>query len=104
LQLPLYRKVVEGLSSGRPIETAYLALTADPKESILAPFSLKEAEIESAERCAEEVASRVRKGIFWPPQPLRSSAWDPFGLLFMEGRFEECIDEATISFLKGVES
>ena len=88
----------------RPLECAYLALTADPQESRLSVFSLNEAIMESAERCAEAVALLVGMGVFWPPQPLRSSARDPYGLLFKDGKFEECIDPKTIEFLKGVRS
>jgi ATP-dependent helicase/nuclease subunit B len=102
LQLPLYRKIAEVLYPDRPLECAYLALTADPQESRLSVFSLNEAIMESAERCAEAVALLVGRGVFWPPQPLRSSAWDPYGLLFKDGKFEECIDPKTIEFLKGV--
>jgi len=102
LQLPLYRKIVERLYPDRPIETAYLALAADPRESRVIPFILKEEVMASAERCAEEVAARVRRGVFWPPQPLRSNAWDPYNILFNDGTFEECIDETTITFLEGI--
>jgi hypothetical protein len=59
--------------------------------------------MESAQRCAEEVGSRVRRGVFWPPQSLPSNARDPYDVLFKDGTFEQCIDEATIAFLKGVE-
>jgi len=104
LQLPLYRKIVEGLHPGRPIETAYLALAADPQESRMIPFVINDEIMASAERCAQEVASRVRRGVFWPPQPLRSSAWDPYNVLFKDGTFEQCIDEATIAFLEGIKA
>lgn len=104
LQLPLYRKIAEGLYPDRPLECAYLALTADPQESRISVFVLNDELMESAEQCAEEVALRVGRGVFWPPQPLRSNAWDPYGLLFKDGKFEECIDPKTIEFLKGVRS
>lgn len=104
LQLPLYRKIVEKLHPGRPIETAYLVLAADPQESRVIPFPLNEEIMASAERCAGEVASRVRRGVFWPPQPLRSNAWDPYNVLFKDGTFEQCIDAETISFLEGIKA
>jgi hypothetical protein len=102
--LPLYRKIAEGLYPDRPLECAYLALTADPQESRISVFSLDEELMESAERCAEAIALRVGRGVFWPPQPLRSNAWDPYDLLFKDGKFEECIDPKTIEYLKGVRS
>jgi ATP-dependent helicase/nuclease subunit B len=103
LQLPIYRMIVEALNPGRPIEAAYLALTADPQESRILSLPLNEGLMESAQRCAEEVGSRVRRGVFWPPQSLPSNARDPYDVLFKDGTFEQCIDEATIAFLKGVE-
>jgi hypothetical protein len=51
--------------------------------------------------CAKEIAARVHKGNFWPPQPLKTSWDDPFESLFLNGRLENCIEEGTIKFLEG---
>jgi hypothetical protein len=55
----------------------------------------------SAMVCANEIAARVHKGNFWPPQPLKSSWDDPFESLFLNGKLENCIEEETIKFLEG---
>jgi hypothetical protein len=70
----------------------------------MSPVGINDGIMAWAERCAQEVASRVRRGVFWPPQPLRSSAWDPYNVLFKDGTFEQCIDEATIAFLEGIKA
>jgi len=102
LQLPLYRKVAEKLYPGKTIETAYFVLAADPEESGVLDFPLDEELIASSSACAEEVASRISRGVYWPPQQMPKSWEDPLGIFLEGGKPEECLDEATITFLKGV--
>jgi len=101
LQLPLYRKVAEKLYPGKTIETAYFVLAADPEESEVLDFKLDEELITTSSACAEEVASRISRGVYWPPQQMPESWEDPLGIFLEGGKPEEVLDEATITFLKG---
>ena len=101
LQLPLYRKIAESLYPGRPVQTAYFVLAADPEESRVIPLELEDDLMNSALRCAEAVAEQVARGVFWPPQPVRGGWEDPFAMLFLNGKPEESLDAATITLLKG---
>ena len=101
LQLPLYKKVAEKLYPGKTIETAYFVLAADPEESEVLDFKLDEELIATSSACAEEVASRISRGVYWPPQQMPESWEDPLGIFLEGGKPEEVLDEATITFLKG---
>ena len=101
LQLPLYRKIAESLYPNHPIQTAYFVLAADPEESRVIPLELGDDLITSAMCCAEAVALRVGRGVFWPPQPVKGSWEDPFAPLFLNGEAEASLDAKTIAFLKG---
>jgi ATP-dependent helicase/nuclease subunit B len=103
LQLPLYRKLAEKLYPGKTIETAYFVLAADPEESEVLDFKLDEELITTSSACAEEVASRISRGVYWPPQQMPDSWEDPLGIFLEGGKPEEVLDEATITFLKGNE-
>lgn len=106
LQLPLYRHILGhwyGSEIGdRPIVTAYFTLSADSDETAVKDFSeLSDDVFASAMRCATEIAERVHKGDFWPPQPFNTSWDDPFEALFLNGKPEACFTDETIAFLKG---
>jgi ATP-dependent helicase/nuclease subunit B len=101
LQLPLYRKVAEKIYPGKTIETAYFVLTADPEESDVIGFTIDEGLMADSLSCAEAAASRISRGVFWPPRQVPGSWEDPFGIFLEGGKPEECLDEATITFLQG---
>ena len=101
LQLPLYRRIAEKLYPGKTIETAYFVLAADPEESEVLGFTLDETLIASSSACAEEVASRISRGVYWPPRQMPESWEDPLGIFLEGGKPEDVLDEATITFLKG---
>jgi ATP-dependent helicase/nuclease subunit B len=106
LQLPLYRHILQhwyGSEIGeQPIVTAYFTLSADPAEIAIQPFSeLSDAVFSSAMDCATEIARRVHKGEFWPPQPVNTSWDDPFEALFLNRKPEACFNQETMEFLKG---
>lgn len=106
LQLPLYLKILShwhGTEFGEnPSTSAYFILSADPAETTVQEFvELDSAVQNSAMRCAEDIASRVAKGIFWPPGSVASRWEDPFKALFTNGKPEDCIDPYTIRFLEG---
>ena len=106
LQLPLYSLILRHWHGGEigeaRVSTAYFTLSADPEETAVKEFAeLNEDVMASAMACAKEIAARVHKGNFWPPQPLKTSWDDPFESLFLNGRLENCIEEGTIKFLEG---
>jgi hypothetical protein len=108
LQLPLYRHILGHWYgpeiADHPASTAYFTLPADPAETAVEEFTeLNNDTIESAMRCAAEIAALVNKGRFWPPQPFNGSWNDPFGAIFPNGKPEACFTEETIAFLKGTE-
>jgi len=108
LQLPLYIQILRhwhGAEIGEArVSTAYFLLSADPSETAVKEFTeLNEAVMLSAMACAEEIAARVQKGIFWPPQPIKTSWGDPFEALFLNGKPEHCISEETVEILKGAQ-
>ena len=101
LQLPLYRKIAEKLYPGKTIEAGYLVLAADPEENDVMAFDLTEEILESALSCAEATASAMKHGVYWPPRQLPQSWKDPLGVFLEGGKPEECLDEKTVTFLKG---
>ncbi len=101
LQLPLYRRIAEKLYPGRAVQTAYFLLPSDPDETGIVALDLPEDLYASAMRCAEAVADRVHRGVFWPPRSVNNSWGDPFEPLFLNGTPEQCFDPETITFLKG---
>lgn len=103
LQLPLYRRIAETLFPGMTIESGYFVLAADPEESDVMQFDLPQDLLDSALRCAEAAASAISRGVFWPPRQVPSSWEDPEGIFLLGGKPEECLDAATIAFLKGRE-
>ncbi len=70
LQLPLYRHLVPHIwkeHRDKEIEVGYVLLPADPDDTEIEMLPLDGDEFASSLRCAEEVASLVSKGVFWPP-------------------------------------
>jgi ATP-dependent helicase/nuclease subunit B len=106
LQLPLYLRIFShwhGLELGDTSpSTAYFILSSDPAETSVQEFvELDSAVQNSAMSCAEEIASRVAQGVFWPPRTASSRWEDSFEALFTNGKPEDCIDPDTIRFLEG---
>ncbi len=106
LQLPLYVKMLRHWHAPEmgevPVQTGYFVLSADPEATAVNEFIELDSDVmDSAMACAKTIAERVQKGNFWPPQPLKTSWDDPFESLFLNGKPEDCIEEETITFLKG---
>ncbi|MEO7932365.1 MAG: PD-(D/E)XK nuclease family protein [Chthoniobacterales bacterium] len=101
LQLPLYRHIAALTYESSSIQACYFLLPADPSETQVMPLELDAATHESALTCAEEIATRISRGIFWPPQSPTASWGDALGGLFLNGAVEKCFDANTIEFLKG---
>ena len=106
LQLPLYSLILRhwhGPEIGEAqVSTGYFSLSADPAETAVKEFTELGGDVmASAMACAGEIANRVHKGIFWPPQPQRTSWDDPFEALFLNGKPEHCISDETIELFRG---
>jgi hypothetical protein len=106
LQLPLYSLILRhwhGPEIGEAqVSTGYFSLSADPAETAVKEFTELGGDVmASAMACAGEIANRVHKGIFWPPQPQRTSWDDPFEALFLNGKTEHCISDETIELFRG---
>lgn len=99
LQLPLYRALAMRRWPDDPLppSVGYFLLPEKLEDSDILEFKIDEPLFESAMRCAEAVAERVRRGIFWPPRDVR---YDDFADMFPDGKIEEALPEAVIAYLK----
>lgn len=100
LQLPLYRALAFHRWPDDPVPPAvgYFLLPEKLEDSCILEFAIDEPLFESALRCAEAVADRVRRGVFWPPRDVR---YDNFTDLFPDGNLEAAVPAAIISRLQG---
>jgi ATP-dependent helicase/nuclease subunit B len=104
LQLPLYRRLAREIwpeHAAKGIEVGYVLLPADPDGTQIARLSLDDEAQESAETCASAVASRVARGIYWPPAPAGTVAFDDFATWFGGGDPADVISEESIAMLEG---
>ncbi len=101
LQLPLYRYIAASLYPDAVIRTAYFLLPADPDATKVAALEIDDDVYSSAVLCAGEIAARMARGNFWPPQEINTRWGDGAAPLFLNGEPEKCFDESTITFLKG---
>ncbi len=102
VQLPLYRRMTERWYPGREVQLAYFLLPADPAQTGVATLDLDDELYTSGLACAEAVAANVAGGVFWPPREVPGNWGDPVESLFLNGTPEDCFDEETIEYLKGV--
>jgi ATP-dependent helicase/nuclease subunit B len=103
LQLPLYRYMVPHLWPGhadKQIEVGYVLLPADADDTAMAMLSMEPAEYESAVQCAEEVATLVAEGVFWPPS--EKVDFDKFTDWFRWSEPAEVVSDQSIKLLEGV--
>jgi ATP-dependent helicase/nuclease subunit B len=98
LQLPLYRALAMRRWPDDPLppSVGYFLLPEKLEDSCILEFAIDEPLFESAMRCADAVADRVRRGIFWPPRDVR---YDDFAEMFPDGDLEGAVPEAVISYL-----
>ena len=103
LQLPLYRYLVPHIweeHKDKEIEVGYVLLPADPDDTGIEMLPMDQGEFGSAVQCAEEIASLVSKGIFWPPS--EKVDFDNFADWFRYCNPEEIVSEQTRKRLGGV--
>ncbi len=102
LQLPLYRHMAAQIWVDYPqekIQAGYLLLPGDPDETQTVLLGLDEEAQRGALRCAEEVADRVQRGVFWPPSA--AVDYDDFASWFGGADPAAVFDDATIARLEG---
>jgi len=100
LQLPLYRRIAAAYWPDDPLPpvAGYFLLPERVEESEIFEFALDDALFASALRCAEAVADRVRRGVYWPP---RESHYDGCEELFFGREPEEFLSPASVKYLEG---
>jgi ATP-dependent nuclease, subunit B len=100
LQLPLYRAIAmrQWPDDPAPPRVGYFLLPEKLEESTILEFEVDGPLFESALRCAEAVADRIRRGVFWPPRDVR---YDDFGEMFPDGNIPEALPESVKTFLAG---
>jgi ATP-dependent helicase/nuclease subunit B len=101
LQLPLYHRIAKHWYPGQNVSTAYFLLPADPDQSAIKDWPELEDCLDSALGCAEVVAEKIRRGVFWPPRGHKSPWEDPLETWLVNGAPEDSFDQDTIAFLKG---
>lgn len=102
LQLPLYRRLAERIwpeHSKKDIATGYILLPGDPDETQIVLLEIDRDTQTLAERCAETVAARVARGVFWPPA--ENVDYDNFADWFGGQHPREAFDPETIAALEG---
>ncbi len=99
LQLPLYRALAEFRWPGEePPIVGYFLLPERVEESRIEELALDDDSARAAVQCAEAIAERVRRGIFWPP---REVDYDDYEELFLGDDPATVLSEDSISYLEG---
>lgn len=99
LQLPLYRALAEFRWPGEPPPAVgYFLLPERVEDSRIEELSLDDVTAGDAVKCAEAIAERVRRGIYWPP---RTVEYDDYDELFLGDDPAAVLSEGSITFLQG---
>jgi len=102
LQLPLYHRLAAAIwpeHAARGLRTGYILLPGDPDDTQVSLLDIDAAAQSAAERCAETVADRVARGVFWPPA--ERVDYDNFADWFGDEHPEDVFDTETIKALEG---
>lgn len=97
LQLPLYRLFCPEAGGDAPPETGYFLLPAATETTGIHMLDMNPQRDEAARACAEAVAGRIARGIFWPPA--KKVDYDDFETLFLNDPPDETLDPGSIRFL-----
>ncbi len=100
LQLPLYRELslFHWRDDLAPPIVGYFLLPERVEDAKIAMFDLDETTIYNANLCAEAIAERIARGIFWPPrQPL----YDDYESLFLGEAPEDVLSGESLEWLQG---
>lgn len=99
LQLPLYRAMAEFRWPGEEAPVlGYFMLPEKADESAVREFAMDDPLFASAMRCAEAVASRVARGVFWPPNEVKFASFED---LFAGGNPADRVSPDAQNFLLG---
>lgn len=99
LQLPLYRVLAEMRWPGElPPVVGYFLLPERVEDSRIEELPLDDVITADAVRCAEAIAERVGRGIFWPP---RQVEYDDYEEFFLGDDPSAVLTEESITFLQG---
>ena len=104
LQLPLYRRLAGEIwpeQAAKGIQVGYILLPADQDGTTVAPLLLDEEAQQSAEKCAEAIASLVARGVYWPPAPADAVPHDDFEAWFGGRDPADVIAEESVIMLGG---
>jgi len=102
LQLPLYRRLAAKIwpqESTERIQTGYILLPGDPDDTQVSLLDIDDTTQRRAEACAEAVAKRIAKGIFWPPAV--KVKYDNFSVWFGGSDPSEVFDDASAANMGG---
>lgn len=102
LQLPLYRRLAAEIWPAEAklgLSTGYILLPGDPDDTKIVLLDIDPVTQSSAESCAEAVADRIARGVFWPPA--ENVAHDAYADWFGGGHPEDVFDPETIASLEG---
>jgi hypothetical protein len=95
LQLPLYRRLVRAMGIEGRIRLGYVNLPKDTSEAGLLEAEWDEAELESADRTAEDVVRKVRQESFWPPIQPPPDYFEEFAAICGDGPFAAIVAAAS---------
>jgi hypothetical protein len=95
LQLPLYRHLVRAMSLEGRVRLGYVNLPKAASEAGLEEAEWTEEELDSADRTAEEVIRKVRRGDFWPPVQPPPDYFEEFAAVCGDGPFAAIIAAAS---------
>jgi len=99
LQLPLYRELASHRWPGEePPLVGYFLLPERVEDSRIELLDLNDVTSGDALRCAEAIAERVQRGIYWPP---REVDFDDYEQLFLGDDPADVFSEASITYLQG---
>jgi RecB family exonuclease len=87
LQLPLYRHLVRAMGIDGRVRLGYVNLPKDTSAVGLEEAEWTEAELESADRTAEDVIRKVRQEKFWPPVQPPPDYFEEFAAICGDGPF-----------------
>jgi len=100
LQLPLYRALAKFRwpDDPNPARIGYFLLPEKTEDTSIHEFPDDEELLASAMACAEAIADRVRRGIYWPP---RKPTYENYAELFLNRDPADALDPESIRFLQG---
>jgi RecB family exonuclease len=95
LQLPLYRHLVRAMGIDGRVRLGYVNLPKDISAVGLQVAEWSEADLESADRTAEEVIRKVRRESFWPPIQPPPDYFEEFAAICGDGPFAAIVAAAS---------